>query len=115
MRTEKRPIRSCFLNARSLLWSWTPATALRAAAILRMRLNRREERQNSSILSRIPEKNGFNERLGSESDETPLADILEFCRMNGTEWLVVECEPDPDTDTFTLAAQCRKLLKEKNS
>ena len=60
-------------------------------------------------------KNGFNERLGSESDETPLADILEFCRMNGTEWLVAECEPDPDTDTFTLAAQCCKLLKEKNS
>lgn len=49
-------MQSCFLNARGLLWSWTPATVLRAAAVLPTRLKRREERQSSSILSRIPEK-----------------------------------------------------------
>lgn len=108
-------MQSCFLNARGLLWSWTPATVLRAAAVLPTRLKRREERAKLVHIKPYSRKNGFNERLGSESDETPLADVLELCRANGTEWLVAECEPDPGTDTFELAAQCCKLLKEKNS
>lgn len=56
-------------------------------------------------------ENLFNEVLGSETDLTPLADVMAVAKELQTEWVLAECEPDPGVDTFALAKGCADLIK----
>ena len=61
------------------------------------------------------QENAFNERLGSPTDETPLAAVVSACFENKAEWIVAECEPDPGTEVFGLAQACCTLIRDEIS